>query len=211
MTRRKKTSNRGKKLSESSSSINSTSVTKSDTSRESSDKKILYQKYLQNEPLVQGAPPEIKLIRQYLYDKDARNFDGMEKVTDQRCTFYFIDAETDMLPRHFYESVNATFESFPNLHFFWRYMKIAGIDSATGCTIVKVKDYYGIGRHDGKPYTFEPCEAIPATGITVRDSDVEIRFFVKDGKIMQMDIDAKGQLVGPPGFYTKIGGVIPGM
>lgn len=171
----------------------------------------LHKRYRQNEPIPDDARSEIKLIRQFLYDKDARNFDGMEAVTDDSCTFYFIDADTDMLPRHFYESVSGTFDSFPNLHFFWRYMKISGVDPETGCTIVKVKDYYGEGRHTGTPYTFEPFPDIPATGINVRDANIELQFLVKNDKVAKMIIDADGQLVGPPGFYTKIGGVIPGL
>jgi len=196
---------RKKKLT--SSSTNSNSQPHSD----SGEKSIQFKKYLQNEPIPEDAPPEIVLIRQFLYDKDSQNFEGMKKVTHERCNFYFVDSEVDMIAREFYESVQDTFDSFPNLHFFWSYMRISGIDSATGWTVVKVGDYYGIGKHDGKPYAFGPYEAIPATGKICRDNPIQFTMYVKNGKIMKSVIVASGKIVGPPGFYTRLGGVIPGL
>merc|ERR1712224_899731 len=152
-----------------------------------------------------------KLVRQYLYDQDSFNFEGMQKVTDERCTINFIDSDADMLPREFFDLVKSTQASFPNLHFFWKYMRISGIDATTGWTVVTVKDYYGIGKNDGVPYGFGPYEDIPATGIIVRDDPIQFQFLVKGGKVMKMFADAYGEIVGPPGFYTKIGGVIPGL
>jgi len=162
--------------------------------------------FRQNEPIPDDAPPEIKLIRTFLYHMDAHNIEGMQKLTDQRCYFYFVGIE--MPASEFYESVKDTFASFPDLHFFWKLMTIWGLDPTTGGTIVMVKDYYGIGKHVGKPYAFGPYEPIPATGKIVRDENIEVTFVVKNGKIITSKIDACGKLVGPPGFYTKIGGII---
>merc|ERR1712176_1225567 len=168
-----------------------------------------FEKYVQNQALPVDAPPEIQLVRQYLYYKDSQNFEGMKNITVEKCDFHFVDAEANMLAREFYEAMKDTFDSFPNLHFFWRYMRIAGIDMATGSTVVKIKDYHGVGKHDGKPYAFGPYEAIPATGRIVRDNPIQLTLYVKNGKIIKCLIDAFGEIVGPPGFYTKIGGVIP--
>ena len=73
--------------------------------------------------------------------------------------------------------------------------------------IVVIKDYYGIGRHTGVSYGFSPFEAIDATG-TVKDKNIEFTFLVQNGKSIIATIDACGKIVGPPGFYTKIGGLI---
>ena len=133
----------------------------------------------------------------------------MERLTDENCVFNFVDAEAEMRARDFHEAMEDTFASFPNIHFFWKYMRITGIDPKTQSTIVEVGDYFGVGKHEGKPYAFGPYEAIPATGITIRDKKILFTFFVKDGKIRKATVDAFGDIVGPPGFYTKIGGVIP--
>ena len=189
-----------------SSSSSDTTITTNE-----SNNSPLYEKFLQNQPIPDDAPPDIKLIRQYLYWKDSQNFEGMESISDRRCTFYFTDAESEMTAREFNQAVKDTAASFPNLHFFWRWMTVSGFDAATNCTVVEVKDYYGIGKHDGKPYAFGPYEAIPATGKTIQDEKIRMRFFVRDGKIIKVVIDAYGELVGPAGFYHKIGGVIPGL
>jgi len=204
----KPSSFRKKKIRDGSKSVKSSTTTETDDSCNSSNK---YRKFSQSRPIPDDAPAEIKLVRQYLYFKDAHNMEGMDSITAKNCTFFFIDADADMPKSEFYEALKDTYASFPDLHFFWKYMKISGIDSATGCTIVKVRDYYGIGKHTGKPYAFGPYEAIPATGKIVQDENISWAFFVKDGKIVKTTLDAYGEIVGPPGFYSKIGGVIPGL
>lgn len=184
------------------------SVDNDDSSEQYSHSKRLVKTYRQDVPIPDDAPSEIKLIRQYLYRKDAGDFEGMKELTDERCYFYFADAEAEMPAREFYEAVDDTFKSFPDLHFFWKKMKIASQDQTTGVTVVKVKDYYGIGKHTGAPYAFGPYEAIPATDKTVRDENIEFLFFVKDGKLIKAEINAFGKVVGPPGFYAKIGGLL---
>jgi len=202
-----------------SNSVTSTStdthLTDDDSLREQQDQQRRsspqQQVYRQHKPLPDNAPSEIKLIRQYLYHKDAHNLEGMKSLTHEDCYFYFVDAEAEMPQHEFYGALTDTFASFPDLHFFWKSMKVSGRDPATGGTVIKVRDYYGIGKHDGKPYAFGPYEEIPPTGITVRDEDIQFTFIVKDGKLVNAKIDAFGGLVGPPGFYTKIGGIIPGL
>ena len=80
---------------------------------------------------------------------------------------------------------------------------------------IVVQDYYGIGKHTGDPYFFGPYEPIEAKGIEVRDEDIEFTFTLTRNKsstssykISDAKIDAHGKVVGPPGFYTKIGGLI---
>jgi len=206
-----KTRGKAQRIEKEASSSSATEVTSSTSKSTNSTDSYKYQKYFQNEPLPEEAPPEIKMIRQYLYDKDSFNYEGMQKATDGRCTMFFIDSEFDFHPRDFLETLKSAKASFSNLHFFWKCMNISGVDADTGCTVVTVTDYYGTGKHDGVPYGFGPYEEIPATGITVKIAPIKFEFFVKDGKVMKMVIDADGEIVGPPGFYTQIGGVIPGL
>ena len=209
---RSKSSNkirRSKANRKNSASSTTTSATTGTLTDEERSEKIRNGKlYCQNQPIPDDAPAEIKIVRQYLYEKDAHNLDGCRSLTEN-CYFYFLDAEAEMREEEFYGALKGTYDSFPNLHFFWKGMKTSGTDSKTGGKVVKVKDYYGVGKHTGKPYAFGPYEDIPATGKIVRDENLEFTFIVKDGKIIHATIDADGKVVGPPGFYTKIGGIIP--
>ena len=135
----------------------------------------------------------------------------MKKLTADHCDFLFVDSDCEMPAYEFYTAVKETTESFPDLHFHWKSMSIKGIngpESKHPGTVVVIKNYYGIGTHTGKPYGFGPYPPIAATGKRIRDQKIEFTFVVRDGKISHAIIDAFGQVVGPPGFYTKLGGLI---
>jgi hypothetical protein len=72
---------------------------------------------------------------------------------------------------------------------------------------VKVTNFVGRGTHTGAPYGFGPFPPIPATGIVVEEDPCHLYISVKNGKMTKFVIDTYcGDLVGPPGYYQKIGG-----
>ena len=152
------------------------------------------------------APEDLRVVREWIHRKNMHDVDGMKELTHPNCDFCFVDSESEMPAREFYEVKKLIYGSFPDLHFFWKSMKIGGTNSF-GTDIV-IEDYYGIGTHTGRPFGFGPYDPIPPTGLTVQDEYIEFTITVKDGKITRATIDAFGQMVGPPGFYTKIGGLI---
>ena len=165
---------------------------------------------------IKDMPESMKVLRQWLTYKDEHNISQMLELTTDDCFFGFVDAEAHMPAREFYGAMNDIYKSFPNLHFFWTSMNIVSInDDDDGDTVkIVVQDYYGIGKHTGDPYFFGPYEPIEAKGIEVRDEDIEFTFTLTEDKatssykISDAKIDAHGKVVGPPGFYTKIGGLI---
>ena len=159
-----------------------------------------------DDPIPETAPEALKVVREWVRHKDEHNLDKMRELTADKCFFTFVDSETEMPAREFFGSVGETYASFPDLHFFWRVMEVK--DMQAGVTTVVVKDYHGIGKHTGTPYGFGPFPPIDPTGTVVKDENIEFTFTVKEGKITDATIDAFGGLVGPPGFYTKIGGVL---
>lgn len=159
----------------------------------------------------ENAPEELRVVREWIRYKDAHDVEKMEELTDDNCYITFTDSETEMPAREFYEALRENYASFPDIHFFWRSMKVQGTNSNTSRnpgTVVVIKDYYGIGTHTGAPYHFGPYPPIERTNKIVRDADIEFTFIVRDGKIVNATVYAFGEAVGPPAFYTKIGGVI---
>ena len=163
------------------------------------------------DPIPKNAPEALRVVREWIQYKDEHNMEKMKELIHEKCFFTFSDSETEMPSREFIEACSDCFDSFPDLHFFWKSMKIQGINSNTSRypgTVVVIKDYYGIGKHTGTPYSFGPYPPVEPTGTTVRDENIEFTFTVRDGKIVNATIYAFGEVVGPPGFYTKVGGMI---
>lgn len=72
---------------------------------------------------------------------------------------------------------------------------------------VMVKNFVGRGTHTGKPFGFGPFPPIPPTGIVVEEDPCHLLITVSKGKMTKFVIDTYcGDLVGPPGYYQKIGG-----
>jgi len=103
----------------------------------------------QHEVVPEDAPPEIKLVREYLRHKDNNRLEEMQEMSADACMFNFVDAEALMLSKEFYGAMAETFASFPDLRFHWSSMRIAGTDRVSDGVKVVVKDYYGIGTHTG--------------------------------------------------------------
>ncbi|CAB9516591.1 expressed unknown protein [Seminavis robusta] len=164
----------------------------------------------QEDPIPSNASEELRVVREWIRAKDEHNIEKMQELTGEGCFFTFTDSETEMPASEFYGAVNETIQSFPDIHFFWKSMKVQGpsTNKSKAGMVVVVNDYYGIGKHTGKAYGFGPYPPVEPTGKTVRDENIEFTFTVSDGKIVDATIYAFGELVGPPGFYTKIGGVI---
>ncbi|CAB9531929.1 unknown protein [Seminavis robusta] len=164
----------------------------------------------QEDPIPSDAPKELRVVREWIRAKDEHNLEKCQELTTENCRFTFTDSETEMPAHELYESLVDLFASFPDLHFFCKSLKVQGPSTNRNNPgiVVVAKDYYGIGKHTGAPYFFGPYPPVEPTGKTVRDENIEFTFTVRDGKIVDADIYAFGEMVGPPGFYTKVGGIL---
>lgn len=157
-------------------------------------------------------PEELKVVRSFIRYKDRHDLRKMKQLTSDDCYFLFIDADTEMPASEFYEAMEEIYASFPDLRFNWKTMSIQevyGPESRHPGTAIVIEDYYGVGRHTGKPYKFGPYPEVEPIGKKVRDENIEFTFIVnEEGKINHATIYAFGKVVGPPGFYSKIGGII---
>lgn len=76
------------------------------------------------------------------------------------------------------------------------------------CGAVVMQGFRAGGTHTGKPFAFGPCEPIETTGIKVLNDPEEILFFFHEGqdKIARFIVAPRGEMTGPAGFYTQLGG-----
>ena len=169
----------------------------------------------QDTKVTEKTPLAMRVLRQWLHHKNDHHITKMMELTSPSCYFHFVDAEASMPSHEFYTACEDTNRSFPNISFYWSRMKLKKITDNGNTVKIVVKDYYGVGKHTGEPLGFGPYDPIPATGLEVRDENIEFTFTLsrehgKEGtfKIVNAKINAFGQMVGPPGFYSKIGGLI---
>ena len=71
-----------------------------------------------------------------------------------------------------------------------------------------MEDYYGKGTHTGEPFAFGPYPPLPPKGVQVQDEPIQLTLTVTQGKIAKCEVVAHGNQVGPPGFYSKLGGIL---
>ncbi|KAL7580605.1 hypothetical protein ACA910_003722 [Epithemia clementina (nom. ined.)] len=131
-------------------------------------------------------------------------------VTADNSLFEFPDAEMEMLAQHFYDSVRMAFASIPNMKF--QYDSIQSIADEDNDNdedrVLVVRNFFGHGTHTGEPYSFGPYPPLPARGATFRDAPMDITITIQNGKIAHFSCDAKGKMVGPPGIYEQLGGIL---
>jgi hypothetical protein len=110
-------------------------------------------------------------------------------------------AETGMQLPHFLEAVIMIFECFPDNVMVWDSIE------ETSPGVVVVTNFQGKGTHTGKPFSFGQFPPIAATGIRVEEDPCHLTINVEKNKMTMFVIDTYcGDLVGPPGYYHKIGG-----
>ena len=103
----------------------------------------------------------------------------------------------------FLEAVIMIFDSFPDNKMVWD-----SIEEVQPGEVV-VKNFQGRGTHTGKPFGFGPFRALPAKGVVVAEDPCHLTITVVKGKMVKFVIDTYcGDLVGPPGYYQKIGGIM---
>ena len=127
--------------------------------------------------------------------------DIVRKFTRNDAVCVFKGGETAMSFPVFIATCEALWASFPDNKVSWESVK----EIRPG--VVLIKDYRAAGTHTGAPYSFGPYKPIPATGKYVEEDPCQLTLHIKKGKVSKFQIDVRdGDLVGPPGYYQKIGG-----
>ena len=114
---------------------------------------------------------------------------------------YYKGAESGMNLDEFLAECTNLNSAFPDL--------VNTYDSIKEVTpgVIRVQNYKSAGTHR-KPYGFGPFPKVKPTNIFVEEDPCHLEIHVAKGKMTKFVIDIKdaNDLVGPPGYYTKIGG-----
>ena len=121
-----------------------------------------------------------------------------------------VDAEvifedTFMSVAEYFEEMLRLYPAFPDLSFTWQSVQAMGDDDDQAI----LKGLRAQGTHT-RPYGFGPYPEIEATHVVCKNDPEDVIVWVNptNGKIRKAVFVPKGELTGPPGFYTQIGGLI---
>ena len=156
------------------------------------------------------APAEMKrrlaMVEEFIRLCNAGDWQGSGATTfETDAELYFTDQHKNVdvrIPwRMWVEENYKVAASFPDFHFTCHEWV------TTDCGVIVVHAQAS-GTHTGAPYACGPCEPIDAAGSKVCNDPEEFCFFFREGqeKCCRMVVCAKGEMTGPPGLYTQIGG-----
>lgn len=95
------------------------------------------------------------------------------------------------------------FDSFPD--YCMTYEEIREVKPG----VVKITKYRERGSHTGKAFSLGRYDPMPALGLCMEDEPHDVTLHIADGNVTRLIIHADhGQLVGPAGFYIRLGGKV---
>ena len=112
-----------------------------------------------------------------------------------------VEAEVEMLCDDFFASVRTVTDSFPDMVFKWESI------TPLGNSKYLIKNFTPSGTHTGAPFAFGPYPAIAATNIHA-ELPCDLHLTLRGNQVCESRISGEGELIGPPGFYVKIGGIL---
>jgi len=113
--------------------------------------------------------------------------------------------DQEMMFADYIEAVESVWKSFPDFHLSWQ--SIQESTDKKGKVVVTVKDCIPRGTHTGEPFGFGPYEPIEAQGTKIENAAETITVHLTpDGKICQWLVNVNGEMTGPAGMYTQLGG-----
>lgn len=155
---------------------------------------------------LENVPPPTKnesIIIEWSKRWSNQEMKGARAMTTPDCKIHFVDAEADMLFSDFCDNMDALIASFPDYTYTWGEV----VEKEPG--VVHLFDYDSTITHTGAPYSFGGYEPIEAKGTVVHDHIPHIIIKVnEEGIIYSMELNAEGKVVGLPGIYLAIGGII---
>lgn len=145
-------------------------------------------------------PPAEVAIESFIGILNRGATEEMPRLFQANADVVFTDAH--MTIEEYTEEMKRACQAFPDLSFTWQSVEAIGTDQAV------VRGLRAQGTHKG-PYGFGPYPTIEPTHIVCKNDPEEVTVWVSPhGQIRKALFVPKGQLTGPPGFYTQIGGII---
>ena len=148
----------------------------------------------------QGTSDAVTALQTFIDILDRGAIEELTHLFEDSAEVIFEDAFMN-ISEYIEEMVRAC-RAFPDLKFKWKSVKAEGDNKAV------IRGLQAQGTHQ-RPYGFGPYPPIEATQIKcTNDPEDVIVWMGSKGKISKAQFIPKGELTGPPGFYTQIGGLI---
>lgn len=145
--------------------------------------------------------PAVEALKAFLSILNRGAMDELSQLFEQDADVVFVDAHMGVA--EYAEEMVRACKAFPDLSFEWVSVEDLGQDKAI------LRGLRAQGTHQG-PYGFGPYPTIEATQIKCKNDPEEVTLWINPatGKVRKALFVPKGELTGPPGFYTQIGGLI---
>ncbi|CAB9529408.1 expressed unknown protein [Seminavis robusta] len=141
------------------------------------------------------------LVVAFVQEWNNHDFESAKKLVSTDFVVVFVAADNMELEyQDFAAEVNKIFDAFPDFAF--KYESIE--EQADGAVVLR--NLIPHGHHTAKPYAFGPCPPIEPSGQYVENSPETLYFHFNDSKISKQVVHAQGEMTGPPGIYTQLGG-----
>ena len=142
----------------------------------------------------------VEVLEAFFHASNRHDTNEMAQFFEERADVLF--EETPMSVQEYIEECGRIFKAFPDLTFHWKSIESHGPDGAI------MPGLYVLGTHKG-PYAFGPYPEIAATNKVCRNDPEDFTIWLgPTGKIRKAKIIPKGEMTGPAGLYTQIGGLV---
>eukprot|EP00934_Nitzschia_sp_Nitz4_P004939 Nitzschia sp. Nitz4//scaffold299_size22801//20930//21568//NITZ4_008540-RA/size22801-processed-gene-0.54-mRNA-1//-1//CDS//3329546357//4929//frame0 len=133
---------------------------------------------------------------------EAMNKQDYQKLLEVTSDDYIVEFEQQELIRSdFFEELEKVWKSFPDFSIEGEYYEVRPDG------VIVAHKFVPKGTHTGAPYGCGPYDAIPASGKKVVNAPETVYFYCRDGKVCRhIVIYNEGDMSGPAGFYTQLGG-----
>jgi hypothetical protein len=149
----------------------------------------------------------IKVVQEWAKLFNADQFEQSKHYTTDNCLFQFGEPKTTNLALEFNweewkEMLHNVANSFPDFKF--RYTHVRHVNG-----VIILQGWRFSGTHTKAPFGFGPFEPIPAKGKYLENDPEESYFYFQPNKhehFSKVSIYTMGDMTGPQGLYTQIGG-----
>eukprot|EP00934_Nitzschia_sp_Nitz4_P000899 Nitzschia sp. Nitz4//scaffold345_size17508//16580//17173//NITZ4_008826-RA/size17508-processed-gene-0.14-mRNA-1//-1//CDS//3329548637//899//frame0 len=154
---------------------------------------------LENAPSEKESHENMKLVMLWIEKLNKHSTEGFrDLVTDDYIVQF---AEQEMNIDSFLEECQGVWDAFPD--FAYNGKSIEMRDDG----VVVAHRFVAKGTHTGKAYGFGPYDPIAPNGAAVENDPETSYFFFKQGKICKQVVSyIDGDMTGPAGLYTQLGG-----
>lgn len=146
---------------------------------------------------------KIAVAEEYFRQLNDHNIQGAEQLLTDDYIVYFRSSDYELAWEDLAQEGQKILDAFPDYRFTYCRIETEMVGDEV---VVVVHNVTSGGTHTAKAYGFGPYDPIEPQGAFVLNDPEETRFYFRGNKIYKAEVTSKGQLNGPAGIYTQLGG-----